>query len=332
MNTTNRRCRHLGVALGLLLLAAAVVPVAALASRPGDQAPTYPPGSPSAELAKDDLALIGHYEAGKKEAVAKLPLVMLVSPGEVTTIRHGVKRRYFVSAQADIDLKACAHSMLGFYGVLQPVAAGNDSEAQWNRVRAYRKLIATMPEQILNDPFVPAGPAAEATRMLRRLYASSGRALERRSETHPQLVRDEREVRATVTKIFLWSGNAYARAFLKTVREIKAQTSPAVWHQAWAVTVSSPAASRDNLETAIMIKTMGPGALGHRLFLSQNTFTEPELLAAISGMYYDQTLSRAVFGNAFRLWRDVFAPIATALTGFTYYPQPADTAAASARH
>jgi hypothetical protein len=72
-----------------------------------------------------------------------------------------------------------------------------------------------------------------------------------------------------------------------------------------------------------MIKALGPGALGHRLFLSQNTFDTKSLLEAISGLYYDQTLSETVFNSLYRMWRDLFAPVTTSLTGFGFYPQPA---------
>jgi hypothetical protein len=299
--------------LPAMLILALLAPAAARAAAP----------SPSQELAQADEALIGHYEAGKKLAVSKLPLVMLVSPGLVTAYRHGVKHEYPVPAQASVDLKACAHGMLGFYGVMQPVAAGESSAAQWARVRAYRDLIARMPAMVLADRFIPAEPAAQALRLLRRLLKSTDEAIARGAETHAQLVHDERAVRPTVQHIFLWAGRTYAGAFLKTLRQVRADSGDAAWRQAWAVVGTSPAASRDNLETAIMIKAMGRGALGHRLFLSQNSFTEEELMATVAGMYYDQTLSRTVFANAFRMWRDLFAPIAVGLTGFSYYPEPA---------
>lgn len=295
----------------VLILVALLAPAAARAA------------SPSARLAEADEALIGHYEAGKKLAVSKLPLAMLISPGLVTAYRHGVRHLYPVPAQASVDLKACAHGMLGFYGVMQPIAAGERSAAQWARVRAYRDLVERMPAMILADRYVPAGPAREAATLLRRLGRSTDAALARRSESHAQLVHDERAVRATVQHVFLWAGRTYAQAFLKTLRKVRADAGDAAWRQAWAVVGTSPAASRDNLETAIMIKAMGRGALGHRLFLSQNSFTEEELMETLAGMYYDQTLSRTVFGNAFRMWRDLFAPIAVGLTGFSYYPEPA---------
>jgi hypothetical protein len=297
--------------LPALLILALLAPAAARAA------------SPSQQLAEADEALIGHYEAGKKLAVSKLPLVMLVSPGLVTAYRHGVKHVYPVPAQASVDLKACAHGMLGFYGVMQPVAAGERSAAQWGRVRAYRNLIARMPAMILADRYVPAKPAGEAARLLERLRKSTDEAIARGSETHAQLVHDERAVRATVQQVFLWAGRTYAQAFLKTLAQVRADSGDAAWRQAWAVVGTSPAATRDNLETAIMIKAMGRGALGHRLFLSQNSFTEEDLMAAVAGMYYDQTLSRTVFANAFRMWRDLFAPISVSLTGFSYYPMPA---------
>jgi len=278
---------------------------------------------PSTRLAAADEAMVGHYEAGKAEAVAKLPLVILVSGGQITVYRHGVAEDHSVAAQGSVDMKACAHAMLGFYGVMQPVAAGDHSAAQWARVRAYLKLVASMPALILDDPYVPAGPAEQAAGFLRRLRKSTEAALARGSESHAQLVRDERAVRPAVMSASKWAGRAFAAELLGSLREVRAESSKADWRHAWAVVAASPAATRDNLETATMIKVMGRGALGHRLFVSQNTFDPKSLLATVSGLYYDQTLSRTVFADAFRMWRDLFAPVAVALTGFSYLPAPA---------
>jgi hypothetical protein len=279
--------------------------------------------SPSDQLAVADQQLVGHYEAGRTRAVKRLPLVMLVTPGLVTAYRYGKRTDYVVPARASIDLKAAAHAMLGFYGVLQPVAAGEKSAAQWAQVRSYRDLIARMPAMILKDRNIPSLPAGWATSLLVRLRGSADRALSRRSETPAQLARDERAVRPTVQRIFTWAGTTYAQSFLTTLRTVRSDAGSRAWHQAWAIVGASPAATRDNLETGIMIKALGPGALGHRLFLSQNTFDTKSLLEAISGLYYDQTLSETVFNSLYRMWRDLFAPVTTSLTGFGFYPQPA---------
>jgi hypothetical protein len=213
--------------------------------------------------------------------------------------------------------------MLGFYGVMQPVAAGDRSASQWARVRNYRNLIARMPGIVLRDPNIPARPARWAVHLLHRLRSDTNNAMLRRNETHAQLVRDMRTARPIVDRIVTWSGTTYAAAFLNTLRTVRRDAGEAAWKRAWAVVGSSPAATRDNLETGIMMKALGRSSLGHRLFVSQNQFDPPSLLASVSGLYYDQTLARTLFNDPFRMWRDLFAPVTLHLTGAGFYPQPA---------
>lgn len=283
--------------------------------------------SPSDQLAAADEALVGDYEAGRSEAVKKLPLVLLVTPGVVTAYRGGSSTTYVVPAQSSIDLKACSHALLGFHGVMQPVAAGDRSPAQWARVEAYQRLIARMSRMILEDTNVPSAPAHWCAELLTRLSGAATDAIARHAESRRQLKRDERAVRPLVNRVVAWSGKVYVSEFRHTLRRVRRDVGEAAWTHAWAVVGASPAATRDNLETGIMIKALGHDALGHRLFLSQNQFDAQSLLDSVSGLYYDQTLAKTFFGDPFRMWRDLFAPEAVSLTGREFYPQPATHAA-----
>ena len=327
-----RRWLFLLVALVVGVGASVAAADAASGSRTVGAKPTSsrpaPSTSPSDRLAAADELLVGHYEAGRTEAVDKLPVVLLVTPGLVTAYHQGRSTPYIVPAQSSVDLKACAHAMLGFYGVMQPVAAGDRSAAQWARVRSYRNLIARMPAIVLHDSTIPPRPARWAVQLLDRLERDTNRAIRRGSETHAQLIRDMRTVRPVVDRIVAWSGKTYAAAFLTTLRTVRRDVGEAAWKRAWAVVGASPAATRDNLETGIMMKALGRSALGHRLFVSQNQFDTPSLLASVSGLYYDQTLARVLFGDPFRMWRDLFAPVTLHLIGAGFYPQPATRAAA----
>jgi hypothetical protein len=288
-----------------------------------DPAGSAASSSPSDQLAKADEALVGDYEAGRTEAVKKLPLVLLVTPGVVTAYRGGRSTTYVVPAQSSLDLKACSHALLGFHGVMQPVAAGDRSPAQWARVEAYRQLIARMPRMILDDNNVPPAPAHWCAELLTRLSGAASHAVARHAESGRQLKRDERAVRPLVNRIVAWSGKVYVAEFRRTLRLVRRDAGEAAWKHAWAIVGASPAATRDNLETGIMIKALGHQALGHRLFLSQNQFDAQSLLASVSGLYYDQTLAKTFFNDPFRMWRDLFAPVAVSLVGHEFYPQPA---------
>jgi hypothetical protein len=294
-------------------------------STSGTEHPAGPAASssPSDQLATADEALVGDYEAGRSEAVKKLPLVLLVTPGVVTAYRGGRSTTYVVPAQSSIDLKACSHALLGFHGVMQPVAAGDRSAGQWARVVAYRQLVARMPRMILDDSNVPSAPAHWCAELLTRLHEATSEAIVRHAESRRQLIHDERAVRPLVNRVVAWSGKVYVAEFRHTLRHVRRDAGEAAWKHAWAIVGASPAATRDNLETGIMIKALGHEALGHRLFLSQNQFDAQSLLDSLSGLYYDQTLAETFFDDPFRMWRDLFAPEAVRLTGQQFYPQPA---------
>ena len=79
-------------------------------------------------------------------------------------------------------------------------------------------------------------------------------------------------------------------------------------------------ARRDNIEIAAAISVMGHDVVGTRLLYLENAFTIPAGVAQIGASLADLALGQDVFGDPYRMWRDLLGDVAVAHVGKSFFP------------
>jgi hypothetical protein len=80
-------------------------------------------------------------------------------------------------------------------------------------------------------------------------------------------------------------------------------------------------ARRDNIEIAAAMSVMGRDVVGTRLLYFENAFTIPAGAAQIGAALADLALGRDVFGDPYRMWRDLLGDVAVAHAGGGFFPE-----------
>lgn len=83
-------------------------------------------------------------------------------------------------------------------------------------------------------------------------------------------------------------------------------------------------ARRDNLETAVTARVLGPEKLGSQIFYAEGVFSTSSALSYLSTVLGDAQFSQDMFDSSTRMWRDLFADTSRIYVGRDFYTALAD--------
>ena len=105
------------------------------------------------------------------------------------------------------------------------------------------------------------------------------------------------------------------------LRKFAAESDPQAWQNCLVSVCGVGFARRDNIEIAAAMSVMGRDAVGTRLLYFENAFTIPAGAAQIAASLADLALGRDVFGDPYRMWRDLFGDVAAKHVGRGFFPE-----------
>lgn len=277
----------------------------------------------NAQLATLNTDFRGWYADRRAEVMAEQPLILVVSNSGVTTIRKGQQAKYSVDLTAYTQVKSVLHGLLGFQGLMRStVAAGQQPD--WAEVE---QLIGQLQDAraLIASTQIPADLQPGVVGAYDTLIGTTQRALDRRWVTHRNVESALRSARDGVMPAVLWIGREHARDIRSVLQTAKRNATPEEWERVVAVATGPMTPRRDNLETAVTAKVIGPQWLGSRIFYSENLFSTTDALNYLGTVLSDAQFSEDMFESSTRMWRDLFAPVSREYVADGFYTALAES-------
>ena len=293
-------------------------------SQPPTEATAHPPGSrSSAEL---NTAFRGMYGVNRDELAATVPLAAatLIGTAEISRIEHGCVVKTYPPAETWIaSTKGLLHGLLAVQATgarLLRGAAGDDAILAAAQHDA-RQLVPLLGQAaLLTTAALPADIAPQARRIIDCMLALA----RRRAETGQAVAGDMRAaigpVQGDLDTVLGKVGEAVYASVVGSLCAFRDESRPEDWAECLLLVCGPPFGRRDNIEIAAGMKVFGRAALGTRLLYVDNVFTIPAAITQVGGAIADRDLGEDVFGDSYRMWRDLLGDVARRHAGSGFFP------------
>ena len=298
------------VALGASLLAAGELAVAqntdAVSAVPGVS------GTPPALTVNPSLESFGQlnqsflslYHLQNPLVVDELPLIVVIRSESMSAIEPDLTTTYTLAPQIR-EIKSALHAALGFQG-LMTVAATSPSQAVWTKVLSFDADLTRL-KGLVGSASADAVIRLATLAAIRELQATTRNALAQKQVSEQEVVAALQTARPHLMLAVEKIGQLSFAQMTATLRAIEEKVPRGVWDKA-VVVVPGPATARiDNLAVMAAIAVLGEDQLGRRIFYSEGVYDDQGIIAFVQMLKRDQTFSDMLFGDPYRMWRDVFA-------------------------
>lgn len=257
------------------------------------------------------------YGERRAEILAAQPLILVVNNAGVTAIEGGESATYTVDLTVYNQVKSILHAVLGYQGLMRSTIAAGPA-ADWTQVE---ELVASLREarSLIPDTDLPVKHQTQVLAAYDTLIASAEQAIDRKSITLEQERAALRSARDNIYPSVLWVGRQHARNMKSVLQTVKRDVTPRTWDRAVAVVTGPMTPRRNNLETAVTAKMLGPDKLGRRIFYSENLFTTTDALAYLGSVLGDSQFSKDMFDSWTRMWQDLFADVSSDYVARDFY-------------
>ncbi len=286
-----------------LLAASSVVAAMWLSTGPAfaDEAPT----DVNAELSQLNTDFRDWYATHRQELLASKPLVLVVSNQGVLAIRPDGAANYTVDLTAYTQVKSLLHAVLGFQGLMRTTAAAGPV-ADWSQVANLAGDLTAARDLIpLTD--IPVDQQSDVVRAYSLMIDAANEAITMQAAPVDDIQSTLRRVRSLVYPTILWIGREHAGNMKSVLQTVKRDATEREWNRAIAVVTGPMTARRDNLETAVTARVLGPEKLGSRIFYAEGVFSASGALSYLSTVIGDAQFSEDMFDSSTRMWRDLFS-------------------------
>ncbi|MEO8206447.1 MAG: hypothetical protein ABI615_09725 [Chthoniobacterales bacterium] len=279
----------------------------------------HAPSKTEAALDVLNLSFRNQYALTRAENLASLPLVIIVDTPKVTWISQGKTHVIPIPMTHYTETKILLHSILGTYGLGSRIVRNGATRGEWKDARA---LVANIDSALRLTTHTTLAPSEQARLrgILLHLKGEVSKWIATGSLTQKQLEQSLRPVR----KDAMILANATALQQFYNVRKalvsIRKSVSASDWDHAMVVVPGGGAARRNNVQAAAAVAEFGRGALGERIFYSENIFDTQGAVQFFAGLQVDRGLSETFFATPYRMWRDLLGDAAKGKVGGGFYP------------
>lgn len=307
--------------LGATALAAAIVsqpaPNAASSPREPDKTPE-PEQDPIARLNTRFRELYG---INREELFATTPLaaVMLIGTGEVWRVEFGQPVRSYAPIPWIAKVKGLMHAVIATQATAARLVRAKDVNAARTDAGTLSEAIASGIDQIAGE--LPAAVAPPARTVLLALKDLADGWTAGRPATLAGFTAALKTVHPELEQILSAVGEAVYQSVVAGLQKLAAESRPEDWQTCLVGVCGVGFARRDNIEIAAAMAVMGRDAVGTRLLYFENAFTIPAAAAQIGAALADRALGEDVFGDPYRMWRDLLGDVAVAHAGGGFFPE-----------
>ncbi|HEY8212846.1 MAG: hypothetical protein ACR65X_15715 [Methylocystis sp.] len=260
------------------------------------------------------------YGANRDEVFASAPLsaVTLIGTGEIWRIEHGAVVKSYPPTPWLRQIKSLMHAVIGAQATWARLVRGKDLES--GRLAAVR-LNQALEEAVSRlSHELPAELAPPAQVVLGQLLQLSGNWSAGQMATQVEFPEALRQVQPELEKIITAVGEAVYASIVRGLRAFIDESDPAVWETSLFCVCGVAFGRRDNIEIAAAMSLMGEDAVGARLLYLENAHDLPQAMACLAAALADRDLGESVFGNPYRMWRDILGDVATRRVGKGFFP------------
>jgi hypothetical protein len=260
------------------------------------------------------------YGRNRDEILTELPLagLTLIGTGEVWRVEYGNLGKCYQPTEFLPKIKGLMHAILGAHGVNGLLLRErNTDREEW--IRELNSALRLSAAEISND--LPRELVAPASAVIMELTALS-EIWAAGDDPQPQDFPSALEnVRSELEKIIEAVGEAAYQSLAQSFNAFKDESLADHWEECVIGVCGPGQGRRDNIEIAAAMSVMGPHALGDRLLYLENALTIPDGMRFLAAAIVERDLSEAVFGDPYRMWRDLLSDAATKYVGYSFFPE-----------
>lgn len=261
------------------------------------------------------------YGAHRADLLAEYPLgvLMLIGTGEVWRIEHGKAVRSYAPIGWISKVKGLMHGVIATQATGARLAREGDAGP---KIESAKRLAVSLTQAIEQAPIdLPAEVAKPAVLVLSALaglaegWAETGKAA-------PGAVREAMQpVMGELDKVLTATGEAVFESVVRGLRTCAAESDPKHWAEAIVGVCGVGFARRDSIEIAACMDVIGREAVGTRILYFENAFTIDAGMNVLASALADKELGRDVFGDPYRMWRDLLGDVAARRAGGGFFPE-----------
>ena len=301
---------------GSLALAALTASPAAAGATETESPPTAD-DDPTAALNARFRALYG---ANRTELGTTVPLAAVTFIG--TGVIHRIERGRAVQAYEPpawlAQTKGLMHAVIGAQGTAARLVRGTDPAAAHAAARdlhtALQQAVALVPQALPEAIQAPAGRVLAALAAMAHAWAAG------QTPAAGDFAAGMARVQADLNTVLDVAGEGAFAAVADGLRACAADCDPAAWARALVLVCGPPFGRRDSIDVAAAMSVLGREALGTRLLYLDNVYTLDAAISQIAGATADRELGRDVFGDPYRMWRDLLGDVARRHAGGGFFP------------
>ncbi|MGD9545757.1 MAG: hypothetical protein AB7F41_08120 [Methylocystis sp.] len=260
------------------------------------------------------------YGANREELFASTPLaaITLIGTGEIWRIEHGEVVQSYPPAPWLRQVKSLMHAVIGAQATWARLVRGKDPESARQAAVVLNKALEEAVSRLALE--LPAALAAPAQIVLGKLLQLAVNWSAGQMASPAEFPEALRQVRVELENVIAIVGEEAYASIVKGLRALIDESDPAVWEESLFAVCGVAFGRRDNVEIAAAMSVMGEDCVGTRLLYLENAHDVAQGMACIAAALTDRALGVDVFGDPYRMWRDILGDVAARHVGKGFFP------------
>lgn len=299
---------------GVVAAAAALDPEVANGAPGGAQEPATP--ADRLNMTFRDL-----YRKNRDELMPSTPLagLTLIGTGEIWRVEFGVPVRSYAPPAWLRDVKGLMHAVIAAQATVARLVRSRDRKsAEFDAALLAQSVKGAemMIPQTLPAAIVPAALAVMQT--LRGLAEGWVAGQPVSADIFSTAMN---RVKPDLDQVVTAVGEAVYESVVTGLRRFAEESTRQEWDRCLIGVCGVGFARRDSIEIAAGMEVMGREAVGVRLLYLENAFTIPDGIRRLAASIADLELGQDVFGDPYRMWRDLLGDVAAQHAGGSFFPE-----------
>lgn len=276
------------------------------------------PADVLARLNLEFRQLYGENRAGLLETLP-LAVLTLIGTGELWRIEFGKVVRSYPPIPWISKVKGLMHGVIATQATGARLASGKDAA---KAAEAAKKLLASLTEaRELTVKDLPAQVAPAAGKVLSALTGLA-KSWTEAGKAAPNDVRKAIEpIQGELDTVLTATGEAVFESVVSGLRQCVRESDPKIWADCLVGVCGVGFARRDSIEIAACMSVLGREPVGTRVLYLENAFTIEAGMNVLAAAIADRELGRDVFGDPYRMWRDLLGDVAVRRAGGGFFPE-----------
>jgi hypothetical protein len=247
------------------------------------------------------------YAGARARELTAIPVVIIVSGDDLVLRKNGKRTVVTVIPTEYHALKSIAHTTLALFGHLSEEPGRPLNEERLKSLKEFQALVAATGPAVEKLGF-DADTLARQKRLLARVEALAAKVLEDGKVSAEDLAKFCHAARADVVANGVAAVRAQLRATHKQVMEWKKDMTAEEWAALTVIVPGVQTARSENAAVQYFARLFGESSgEGRRVVYAESLWDEDKALNLLGTLRLDGKLSEAVFGDRFRMYRDLLA-------------------------